>query len=109
MQTLKATGPKSSVLLGPAMDVVERPGIQAVNALKTAGPALHQAGPMQDLEMLRHRGVREANFVHQIAHRPFASPQRVDESSPVHVGHRMKYVDFGSSGCGHAWTISEDA
>src|SRR5215475_5492744 len=72
MQTRESVGPEGAVLFGPPMDSEERLRVQAVDAQKSVGAPLDETGPLQNLEVLRHRRVRKADLFDQGTHRPFA-------------------------------------
>jgi len=78
MQPIEPFAPERSVLLGPAVDVVQGRSLETVDALETICTPPHQPGAVQNLEMLGHCRVRQSDFGHEIADWALAGSQHVN-------------------------------
>src|SRR5262245_39942984 len=61
-QGFEAVLPKSSELVEPRVDLLQRPGIDRVNPLRARHPHRREAAVAQHLQVLRHSRLRDAEL-----------------------------------------------
>src|SRR5262245_54569169 len=74
--------PQAPVGLEPFVELPERTGFDAVDALLGSGPAGHETRLAQHLEVLGHRRLADGHRGNQLADAPLAGAELVEDVPP---------------------------
>jgi hypothetical protein len=85
---VQALGPVGPVGLDPRVHLGKRLGAQRVEAPLAVGPDVNEAGAAQHLEVLGNPGLAEIEAFDEVAHRPLAAAQQVEDLAAVGLGER---------------------
>jgi hypothetical protein len=71
-------------------DVLEHRGVERVDELLPAPLAAHEARGLEDVEVMRHRALRQLERVRQLARGPRATLQELEHPAAARIGQRLE-------------------
>jgi hypothetical protein len=92
LQRVEPVTPGGPVRSQPLIDLPERLGPEPVPAPLAVGSHLDQARLAQDPQVLGHPRLAEAQFRGQVADRPLAAAEQIEDAPPVRFDQNLKHA-----------------